>query len=102
MASLLTRNTDDNGIITLTLNAPDQRNSLSMAMLDALSDALADIATDDATRVVVLGAAGSVFCAGHNLREMRDQLGNHEFQLALFNQCSKVMQQIVNLPKPVI
>jgi enoyl-CoA hydratase/carnithine racemase len=52
--------------------------------------------------VVVLGAAGSVFCAGHNLKEIRDQLGSHEFQLALFDKCSKVMQQVVTLPKPVI
>ena len=102
MTRLLTRDTDNNGITTLTLNEPDQRNSLSMAMLDALSEALTDIATDDSTRVVVLGAAGNVFCAGHNLKEIRDQLGSHEFQLALFNQCSKVMQQVVNLPKPVI
>src|SRR5690554_488844 len=102
MTNLLTRNTDNNGITTLTLNEPDQRNSLSMAMLDALSEALSDIATDDNTRVVVLGAAGSVFCAGHNLKEIRDQLDSHEFQLALFNQCSKVMKQVVNLPKPVI
>ncbi|MCK7544815.1 enoyl-CoA hydratase [Marinobacter bryozoorum] len=102
MTNLLTRDTDDNGITTLTLNEPDQRNSLSMAMLDALSEALTDIAADDNTRVVVLGAAGSVFCAGHNLKEIRDQLGSHEFQLALFDKCSKVMQQVVTLPKPVI
>src|SRR5690554_5487374 len=102
MTSLLTKKTDANGITTLTLNEPDQRNSLSLAMLDALSEALADIETDDNTRVVVLGAAGKVFCAGHDLKEIRDQLDSHEFQLALFNRCSEVMQQVVNLPKPVI
>jgi len=102
MTDLLIRHTDDNGITTLTLNQPDRRNSLSMDMLNALAEALAEIANDEATRVVVIAAAGKVFCAGHDLKEIRDQLDSHEFQLALFKRCSEVMQQVVNLPKPVI
>lgn len=92
----------DTGITTLTLNQPEKRNSLSMAMLQALSDRLTELAEDTETRVVVLAASGQVFCAGHDLKEIRGQLDSHEFQLELFNLCSKVMQQIVNLPKPVI
>lgn len=92
----------ENGITTLTLNQPERRNSLSMAMLEALSEELESVSGDGNTRVVVLAAAGQVFCAGHDLREIREQLDSHEFQLKLFNLCSKVMQQIVNLPKPVI
>ncbi|MCR8915982.1 enoyl-CoA hydratase [Marinobacter panjinensis] len=92
----------DNGITTLTLNQPENRNSLSMAMLQALSDQLEERAGDAETRVVVLAASGRVFCAGHDLKEIRGQLDSHQFQLDLFNLCSKVMQQIVNLPKPVI
>lgn len=92
----------ENGITTLTLNQPERKNSLSMAMLEALFEELEIIASDTETRVVVLAANGNVFCAGHDLREVREQFDSHEFQLALFNQCSKVMQQIVNLPKPVI
>lgn len=102
MSDLLTRNTDDNGITTLTLNQPERRNSLSMDMLDALSQALTDIETDGATRVVVLAASGKVFSAGHDLKEIRDQLDSQAFQLALFNRCSEVMQQVVNLSRPVI
>lgn len=92
----------DNGITTLTLNQPENRNSLSMAMLQALSDQLTELAGNGETRVVVLAASGQVFCAGHDLKEIRGQLDSHQFQLDLFNLCSKVMQQIVNLPKPVI
>ncbi|MDF0750214.1 enoyl-CoA hydratase [Marinobacter sp. 71-i] len=92
----------ENGITTLTLNQPERRNSLSMAMLTALSEELESVSGDVSTRVVVIASAGQVFCAGHDLREIRDQLDSHEFQLKLFNLCSKVMQQIVNLPKPVI
>ena len=92
----------ENGVATVTLNQPERRNSLSMALLEALSEVLEQIAGDSSVRVVVLAAAGKVFCAGHDLREMRDQFDSHDFQLRLFQQCSKVMQQIVNLPKPVI
>ena len=92
----------ENGVATVTLNQPERRNSLSMALLEALSEVLEQIAGDGSVRVVVLAAAGKVFCAGHDLREMRDQFDSHDFQLRLFQQCSKVMQQIVNLPKPVI
>lgn len=102
MADSITRNTDDYGITTLTLSQPSQRNSLSMEMLNALAEALSDAAADDATRVVVIAAAGKVFCAGHDLKEIRDQLNSNEFQLALFKRCSEVMQLVVNLPKPVI
>src|SRR5690554_8081116 len=79
----------ENGITTLTLNQPERRNSLSMAMLEGLSSALERIAHDDSSRVVVLASAGNVFCAGHDLREMREKFDSHEFQLALFQQCSK-------------
>ena len=102
MADLLTINTDGNGITTLTLNQPDRRNSLSIDMLRALGDALSDIAANDASRVVVLSAAGKVFCAGHDLKEIREHFDSHAFQKELFEKCSEVMQQIVNLPQPVI
>src|SRR5690554_2566439 len=102
MTNLLKRHTDEMGITTLTPSQPERRNSLSLGMLDALGEALEDIAADSATRVVVIAAEGKVFCAGHDLKEIRDQLDSHEFQLALFKRCSEVMQQVVNLPKPVI
>ncbi|WP_166263859.1 enoyl-CoA hydratase [Marinobacter caseinilyticus] len=90
------------GITTVTLNQPERRNSLSMAMLEALSRVLTDIASDDHSRVVVLAASGPVFCAGHDLKEIRGQFDQRDAQHRLFALCSKVMQQIVGLPKPVI
>ena len=92
----------ENGITTVTLNQPDRRNSLSMPMMEALSEVLSELETNADCRVVVLAAAGHVFCAGHDLKELKGQFNQHEAQLAVFKQCAKVMQQIVNLPKPVI
>jgi len=91
----------DGAIARLTLNDPGRANALSSAMMAALSDALADFAADPAIRVIVLGAAGRIFCAGHDLAELRstDDLAAHE---ALFAQCSALMLAIGACPKPVI
>ena len=48
----------------LILNRPQTRNSLSEAMLTALSDALTEIAADKAVRAVVIAANGPACCAG--------------------------------------
>ena len=92
----------ENGITTITLNQPEKRNSLSMPMMRALSEVFSELEHDDECRVVVLAAAGRVFCAGHDLKELKGQFNKHQAQLAVFQLCAKVMQQMVNLPKPVI
>ncbi len=92
---------DEGGVTTLTLNRPQQFNSLSFEMLEALIVAVDEIARDDSVRVVVLAGEGKAFCAGHDLKEMR---GNHtlEFQQRLFRLCGKFMMKLTELPQPVI
>ncbi|WP_232314876.1 enoyl-CoA hydratase [Oceanibaculum pacificum] len=92
---------DTNGIARLTLNRPQQRNALSVALMAALIDELAAIAADPSVKVVVLAANGTAFCAGHDLKEMRAHPGR-PFYETLFRQCSALMQAIVRLPQPVI
>lgn len=92
----------DKGVVLLTLNQPETRNSLSLAMLNLLSRRLDEVAADSSMRVLLVAAAGPVFCAGHNLLEVQGQLGDTTAQLALFKRCSEVMQKLVALPKPVI
>jgi enoyl-CoA hydratase/carnithine racemase len=89
------------GIARLTLNDPARANALSSPMMAALSEALAEAAADPTVRVIVLEAAGKVFCAGHDLGELRadEDRMRHE---ALFTQCGALMQAVVNAPKPVI
>src|SRR3546814_6714396 len=64
---------DVDGVITLTLNRPDQFNALSQELLGALQRALADIAGNEQARCVVLAANGRAFCAGHDLKQMGAQ-----------------------------
>jgi enoyl-CoA hydratase/carnithine racemase len=88
------------GVVHLTLNRPEKRNALSMALLGQLEEAIATIAEDDSARVVVLGARGPVFCSGHDLTEM---CGRNEGEYrTLFATCSRVMLGLRRLPQPVI
>jgi len=97
---------DAERIAVLTLNRPAARNSLSEAMIAALSDALADIRSDTAIRAVVLAANGPAFCAGHDLKELTARRSDADRGRAYYRRvmqsCSAMMQAIVNLPKPVI
>jgi methylglutaconyl-CoA hydratase len=62
----------DYGLAWLRLNRPQQRNALSIALMNGLTDSLTQLADDGHTRVVVLRAAGPVFCAGLDLAEASD------------------------------
>jgi enoyl-CoA hydratase/carnithine racemase len=75
-------------------------------MLESLRDALSAIARDRAVRAVVLTAQGPAFSAGHDLKELNAHRSDADRGRAYFthimNLCSRVMQQIVTLPQPVI
>jgi enoyl-CoA hydratase/carnithine racemase len=92
---------NERGVITLTLNRPLAFNALSEGMLEALQAALDAVARDEDARVVVLGAAGKAFCAGHDLKEMRAEPSLAYYQ-TLFERCTKVMLTVQRLPLPVI
>jgi enoyl-CoA hydratase/carnithine racemase len=100
MTDILLRR-DNDAVATLTLNRPGARNALSMGLMEALDSELAAIATDPAIRVVILAANGPAFCAGHDLRELRADPTRETYE-QVFALCSRLMQRMVNLPKPVI
>ena len=93
-------------VVLLTLNRPEARNSLSEALLAALTNGLAEIATDKRVRAVVLAANGPAFSAGHDMKEMTARRSDGDRGRAYFKQlmdaCATMMQAIVHLPKPVI
>jgi enoyl-CoA hydratase/carnithine racemase len=97
---------DAGGVVTLTMDDPASRNSLSEAMLAALSETLRAIAADSSVRAVVLTARGPVYSSGHNLKEMTARRADPDrgraYYADIMGRCSSVMQQIVNLPQPVI
>lgn len=97
---------DCDGVTTLTLNRPKQRNSLSEALMAALTAEMTAIAEDPAVRVIVLAANGPVFSAGHDLKELtaarqREDRGRAYYQ-DIMKRCSTMMLSILQNPKPVI
>jgi len=92
---------DAGAIATLTMNRPQARNALSIALMDALIQALEAIAGDPDIKVVVIAGAGPGFCAGHDLKELRAD-PRREFYAATFRRCSELMLKITHLSKPVI
>lgn len=97
---------DRESIALLTLNRPEARNALSIAMLAALANTLMAIRADRSVRAVVLTGSGPAFCAGHDLKEMsahrKDSDRGRAFFTETFENCAAMMQAIVHLPQPVI
>ena len=92
---------DRDGVCTLTMNRPQQMNLLTAEMLSALQTEFDRLKSDASVRVVILAAAGKGFCAGHDLKEIRE-LKDQPRIVELFAQCSRMMQTITALPQPVI
>src|SRR5262245_16795179 len=63
------------GIATVTLNRPDQRNAMNSAMLTGLRAAIDGLDTRRDVRVIVVRGAGPAFCAGMDLKEMESRGG---------------------------
>src|SRR5262249_18361452 len=92
----------DGGIVRLTMNRPERFNALSSEMISALQTEVDAIGTDETARVVVLGASGKGFCAGHDLKEMRAHAGDEAWQRGLFDAYSRLLVALTRLPQPVI
>jgi enoyl-CoA hydratase/carnithine racemase len=88
------------GVAALTLNDPEKRNPLSTAMLEEISARLREAEADPAVRAIIIAHHGPAFSAGHNMRELVG--AEREAAEALFRLSAGVMEQIRNLPMPVI
>ncbi len=88
----------DDGIVIVTLNRPEARNALSVALIEALEAAIEQVERESA-RVFVLAGAGAVFCAGMDLKGvLADAAGMRRMRRGL----SQVMRRIRRLPIPTI
>jgi methylglutaconyl-CoA hydratase len=70
------------GVVTLTLNRPERRNALNIALMTELIDTMDTLAISEKARVVIVRGAGPVFCAGLDLAEAQDErLVQHSAEL---------------------
>ena len=90
----------------LTLARPERRNSLTEAALIALKEAIEDAAQDRDVRALIIASKGSVFSAGHDLRELTahrtDADGGRAYYSLIMRRCNDMMRAIIDCPKPVI
>ncbi len=84
----------------VTLNRPQRRNALSLELMQELIRCLDEIGSNREIRVVILAAAGKVFCSGHDLSEMIGQ--NINDYRHIFDICTQLMQKLQSIPQPVI
>ena len=103
---ILKTSLNEDGIYRLTLNNPVNHNVLSEKMISNMQDFLEESINNNKIRVVIISAEGPTFSAGHDLKELtkgRQNLdkGKSYFKTIMKN-CSKLMQTIVNNPKPII
>ena len=92
---------DRDGLTILTLNRPGQFNSFTLEMFGALHRTLDAIAADPAIRVVAVTGNGRAFCAGCDLKALRTDY-REEYVRQVFGACARFMQQLQELPQPVI
>jgi enoyl-CoA hydratase/carnithine racemase len=110
---------DDAGILTLTLDRPDQLNAFDLTMARELEAAFRAVRTDDEVRAVVVTGAGRAFCAGMDLsaegnvfgldenadptpEDLRERLTEPPFQDGVRDTGGKVTLAIHECDKPVI
>src|SRR5687767_5630337 len=90
----------DQPIARITLNRPERRNALSLALMQELTAQLWAIGESTETRAVILAAAGTVFSSGHDLSEMRGRSIQEYRQV--FETCVELMSELQAMPQPVI
>jgi enoyl-CoA hydratase/carnithine racemase len=86
----------------LILNRPEERNALSLDLMDKMQKKLSLIKKDEDIRVVIIKGNGPSFCAGHSMKELVGKNYDiHHFR-KIFTNCTKMMQSLHKLPQPVI
>jgi 2-(1,2-epoxy-1,2-dihydrophenyl)acetyl-CoA isomerase len=93
----------DQGLATLTLNAPDKLNAVSRKMIAELKDCWEKLAADPAVRAVLLTGAGRGFCAGADLADPdREQGVAADSGAALDKFFNPVIRLMRSMPKPIV
>jgi len=96
--------TEDNNIVTITLNRPEKLNALFGHMRRDLAEALEEAGSDYSVRVVIITGAGRGFCAGGDVAYMAELLERKDTEefCRLLGSARRVIGAIRHMTKPVI
>ena len=102
MADDILLQVDAAGIAVVTLNRPEKRNAVSLAMLRGLAEIYGDLARRSDVRVVILTGAGGNFCGGADISEF-SKVRNSVEDARIYGQAGRdATQAIIDLPQPTI
>ena len=88
--------------VTLTLNRPDKRNALNVAMWTAIPSLVQQAIDDEDVRLLFVRGAGGVFASGADISEMPTVYATSQAALENDTEIQGAMHAIENCPKPVI
>jgi methylglutaconyl-CoA hydratase len=93
----------DGGVARVWLDRPERRNAFDAGLIEAVHEAFASFAADEALRAVVLAGRGASFCAGADLDWMRasGEL-THERNVADAERAAAMFSSVDSCPVPVI
>jgi enoyl-CoA hydratase/carnithine racemase len=93
---------DAAGIAVVTLNRPEKRNAVSLAMWHGLAELYSGFAGRSDVRVVILTGAGGNFCGGADISEF-SKVRNSVEDARVYGQAGRAATQaIIDLPQPTI
>ena len=99
--SLVSATDPRDGLVVVTIERPEKKNALSIAVRDEMSDILDRLAGDERVKVVIVTGAGDVFSAGFDLREF-ERLEDEAFMAALWASSDRWHRTIIEFPLPTI
>ena len=106
MSTDLIKSKINNNILYLTLNNPKHQNTLSEQMINSLDQKLKLGSQNAKVKVIILSSIGSVFCAGHNLKDLNSKRSESDngksYYDKIFKKCSMLMINITKNHKPII
>jgi enoyl-CoA hydratase/carnithine racemase len=96
--------TRKNNVVTLVLNRPEKKNSLSVELVNILLKTLEDLADDDTVRTLVIrGSGDKAFCSGFDIRSLPTQHSeNVKDKLKTLSPVEALFKAVISFPWPVI
>ncbi len=89
-------------IVVLTLNRPDKKNALSIALRDAVGDALDTLRQEASLKCVILTGAGTAFSAGYDLSEFQAAFADPEFHARLWASSDRYHSALLRFALPLV
>lgn len=91
----------EDGVATITLNRPAQKNALDMVIRNELGEVVNAIRHDRGIRAVILGGAGGAFCAGGDIGTMNSGASAEEARERMVK-LHVIIEDLITLDRPVI